>query len=163
MLTVQVFERTLATLVLVLGRNRRTRELKTADAVTRALEKALKRAVHRYQRASPSELRSDLPDDFDSELLKEIQGMIGWRDRLAHRYLVEKLILEGGPNLFDPGTPEELMKLGTGFMTLIAKLQAELSTAVAELPKADAPEALTEFIKSLARPILRGEHWMPRE
>jgi hypothetical protein len=163
MLGVQTFERSLATLVLVLGRNRRTRELKTPQAVARALQKALDRAVNAYQKASASALRNDLPEDFDAELLKEIEGMIRWRDTLAHRYLVEKLLLDGGPNQFQPDTAEELMKLGTGFMTLTAKLQAKLATAVAELPEVEAPDALTDLIKGLARPIMLGEHWMPRE
>jgi hypothetical protein len=163
MLAVQTFERTLATLVLILGRSRRTRELNTPEAVARALEKGLKRGVHAYQRASPSALRKELPDDFDVELMREIEGMIGWRDRLAHRYLIEKLLLGGEPMQFQPDTADELMRLGTGFMTLNTKLQAQLSTALADLPAPDAPDALRDLIKSLAQPIMRGEQEAPEQ
>ena len=161
MLAVQNFERALATLVIILGRSRRTRELKTPEAVARALERELNRSIHGYQRASAAELRNKLPHDFDPELLPEIERMITWRDRLAHNYLLEKLVLAGGPTFFQPGTAAELMEVGIGFQVLVQTLSDRVNAAVAELPSAGAPDAFHELVRSLARPVKFGEPWKP--
>ncbi len=152
MLAVQNFERSLATLVLLA--RPRTRELKTPEAAARGLQ----RALHDYRRVSAAELRRKLPEDFDPELLPELEVMIDWRDRLADRYLMEKLDLDDGPGHFQPGTADELMAVGIGFQVVVAKLGEKITAAAAELPQdRGAADALGELIDRLARPVTLGE------
>ncbi len=156
MVAAQNFERSLATLVVILGRSPRTRELKTPEAAARALQ----RALHAYRRVSAAELRRKLPEDFDPELLPELEVMIDWRDRLADRYLMEKLALDDCPGHFQPGTADELMEVGIGFQVVVAKLGEKITAAAAELPKGrGAADALGELIDGLARPVTLGEGW----
>lgn len=158
MLAVQSFERNLATLALILNRSHRMRQLRTREEIARALQRTMNRSLDAYQRSSAKALRNKLPDDFDVELLLEIEGMLEWRDRLAHRYLLETLVDVHAAHEFQPGTAEELMKLGAGFLTLAEKLRERLVVAVAELPSGRRG-GVDEMIRGWAQAIMAGEPW----
>src|ERR1700734_2033715 len=90
MLAVQAFERSLAVLVLVLeAKPWKNRTFKTDEQCKAYIGKQIARAIDVFQRSSAKALRNRLPDSFDPELKDQITALIVWRDRLAHRYLVE--------------------------------------------------------------------------
>jgi hypothetical protein len=158
---VQSFERNLATLAVLLTRKRRNKPLTTQRA-TRAVQQAMDRSLDALQRSSAKALLNKLPRDFDPDLRDEIGRMIEWRDRLAHRYLVERIVHDTTrPHRFQPGTAEELMRLGKDFATLAGKLKVRLDAAVAELPEADSPEGFREFIEGWVQAAMSGEPWEP--
>jgi hypothetical protein len=155
MTSVQHFERTLATLLLLLKRTARMRELKTPAAVVRALERVASSSTHAYRIPSVRTLRKELPDDFDPELLAEIERLLPWRERLAHRYLLEKLAPEGD-TLFRPETAEELMAAGVAFSAATRKLGEMVVDCVAALPQVSPIDDPDDPISSLARAVLEG-------
>lgn len=102
MLTVQTFERSLAVLVLAQETQPwKNRTFKTDEQCKAYVGKQISRAIDVFQRSSAKALRNRLPDSFDLKLKDQITALIVWRDRLAHRYLVEHARL-GGPPHFDP-------------------------------------------------------------
>ncbi len=155
MTSVQLFERTLATLLLLLSRGARIRELKTPAAVVRALERVASRSIHAYRSTSARTLRKELPDDFDPELLAEIERLLPWRERLAHRYLLEKLAPDGD-TLFRPETAEELMAAGVAFSTASRRLGEMVVDVVAALPQVRLSDDPHDPITSFARAVLEG-------
>jgi len=123
MLAVQAFERSLAALVLVLeARPWKTRTFKSDEHFRSYLRKAIPRAIDVFQRASAKALRNKLPADFDPELKEEIERLIMWRDRLAHRYLVENA-RPGSPH-FQPELFVELWQICKPFQEMSVKLNA---------------------------------------
>jgi hypothetical protein len=151
---VQSFEQSLAVLSLSLEIEPRSDQ--TPAQAIRRLRKLLKRAVHRFQRASASELRKLLPEDFDPDLLPVIERLIESRDRLAHRYLLEKIV--DRPNhRFAIGTPAELAALGSEFVEVTKHLAAKYEAIIASWPKGDVAEEVREYLESLARPVMCGE------
>ncbi len=158
---VQGFERSLAALVLLFGPSPRTRQLKNAEAVTAVLERTFARSMRAYQRASASELRKKLPEGFDPELMAEIESLTEWRDRLAHSYLIEKLNLGEGPNRFQLGTADELVRVGIAFRAAWSRLNEEIRAEIEALPGTDVPDWLRQFLASLAGPIVFGEQRTP--
>ena len=90
MMQVQVFERNLAILVLAMeGKPGRTQPFKSPEQLRAHVSKLITRSMNTFQKATARQLRNRLPKDFDPELLAEIEPLIEWRDRLAHRYLYE--------------------------------------------------------------------------
>jgi hypothetical protein len=111
MISVQAFERVLAALTVTLdAKPWRTRPFKSPEHMRRYLRGLFSRCVHRFQKASASELRNMLPAGLDEQLLADIDALIKWRDRLAHRYLVEKMVLGTGEFRFKPGVVVELSR-----------------------------------------------------
>jgi hypothetical protein len=78
MLAAQVMEQTLATLSIALDARRPQPPTQTPAQFGRRLGKSLKKAAHRFQRASASELRKLLPADLDPDLLHDLEIMIKW-------------------------------------------------------------------------------------
>jgi len=148
----QGFEYALATLVELFGRNRATRQLKSAEAFRRTVA----RSMEAYQR-SPAELRKHLPEQFDPELMGEIESLIEWRERLAHHYLIEKLNLGDSPERFQPGTADELVRVGIAFRTGWGQMNGEIGFRTEALPEADAPRWLRQFVADLVDPMIFGE------
>lgn len=108
MLAVQAFERNLAVLVLALeAKPWKTKPFKSKEQFRASLQKLISRQIDAFQRASAKALRNRLPQDFDAALLTEIEIAIAWRDRLAHRYLVER-VRPGHGDHFEPGAFIEL-------------------------------------------------------
>jgi hypothetical protein len=153
MCMVQGFEQALATLVLLFGRNRATGQLKSPEAFRRTLA----RSMEAYERAPAGELRKNLPEQFDPELMGEIESLIEWRERLSHRYLMEKLNLGDRLDRFQPGTADELVRVGIAFRTTWSRLNEEIGSRTEALPEADAPDWLRRFVAGLAGPSIFGE------
>jgi hypothetical protein len=146
MLRVQLFERNLAALVAALERGKlgRSRDFKSAERFAAHLDKLTSKMVDLFQRASAKRLLNMLPADFDPALGAEISALIPWRDRLAHRYLFEKLV-EGPPgSRFQPDTMRD-RTLGR----------------VAEFPESQASPEMREEIESRVRAIVLGEFEPP--
>jgi len=148
----QGFEQALATLVLLFGRDRATRRPESPEA----LSSAVARSMEAFERA-PAQLRKNLPEQFDPELMGEIEGLIEWRERLSLRYLIERLDLGDRPERFQPGTADELVRVGIAFRTAWGQLNGEIVFRTEDLPEADAPRWLREFVAGLADPAMFGE------
>jgi hypothetical protein len=113
-----------------------------------------------FQRSSATALRKRLPDSFDPELKDQITKLIAWRDRLAHRYLIEHA-RTGGPPRFDPLLFVELWKLSKPFQEMSLKLNELMLARLAEMPRAEAPKPVREVVDALARTIMFGEEFKP--
>lgn len=161
MMGAQAFEQTLAALSIALEIAAHPKPpSQTAAAFYRRTGKAITRAWHRFQRASASELRKLLPEDFDSELMRDIEIMIDWRDLLAHRYLLKKVVDEPDRR-FAADTPAELLQVARQFADLNQRLNAELGETIEILPKGDTPKEVRDLFVSMARPLMFGEAWKP--
>jgi hypothetical protein len=80
MMGAQAFEQTLAALSIALDIAAHPKPpSQTTAAFYRRTAKAMARAGHRFQRASASELRKLLPENFDPELMRDIEIMVKWR------------------------------------------------------------------------------------
>ncbi len=161
MLAVQAFERSLAILVLALeAKPWKAKPFKNKEQFHASLQKLISRQIDAFQRSSAKALRNRLPEDFDAALLAEIETAIAWRDRLAHRYLIESAQVGHG-NHFEPGAFIELWQLSTQFQTMMLKLNERFQARLAELPTSEAPEPVREVFMSLARTIMLGEGFKP--
>ncbi len=162
MFTVQAFERSLAALVLVLGvKSSKTGTFKNDEQFRKYIHKMISRTLDAFQRASAKALRNRLPENFDPELKTEIENLIVWRDRLAHRYLVENARVE--PPHFKMEMFLELWQLCKPFQEMSAKLTTLMLERLAELPKTDAPSPVREVFSELARTIMLGEQFKQAE
>ena len=98
------------------------------------VEKAFRRTVrsheHLFQRASASELRNRLDGVLPEELAEELTELIGWRDRLAHRYLREQYALD--PPIFGERMQHEMQAVSQRFQALGDKVDAETRRIAAE-------------------------------
>jgi hypothetical protein len=163
---VQAFEQTLAVLILTLEiRPGQTRTYDTPAAFQRHLRRLLKRYTHIFQRASASELRRELPDDFDEGLAADIERAVKWRDVLAHRFLLERVAPDGNgaEGMFRRGTLAKLGGLAKDYHTLNARLLAAQQASVSSRRKGDGPEWMRDLFAELARPVMYGEPMRPRE
>jgi hypothetical protein len=152
---VQVFEQALARISLVLDAGLSSRRrFKTAEQADVHFQKTLQQVLHRHQRASASELRKMLPDDFDQELKSEIDALIKWRDLLAHRYLVWRI--GGNCGGSDWSSIEELLTVAKDFVAVTRRLQDAFDIASAGWPECETSSAVREFTANLTQPIMFG-------
>jgi len=116
--------------------------------------------MHRFQRASASELRNLLPDHINSTLMHDLETMIDWRDLLAHRYRLKKVV-DDSQRQFAADTAGELIRVHSQFVDLTERITAKTDETMASLPSQDGQDDLREMFVSLARPILFGEPLPP--
>jgi hypothetical protein len=161
MMQVQVFERNLAVLILALeSKPGRTRPFKSQEHFREYMSKLITRSINTFRKASARQLRNRLPGDFDADLLAEIELLIAWRDRLAHRYLLEHMRLgtDPGPRL-KPEAFGELLDLSKHFQGTALKLHQRMLDRLAEFPESDAPEGVQDVFLDLARAMMLGEEF----
>ncbi|HEV2974522.1 MAG TPA: hypothetical protein VGX69_05940 [Solirubrobacteraceae bacterium] len=163
MLSVQAFERSLAALTLALGAKPwKTKPFKSPEHMHRYLGRLFSRIAHAFQKASAAELRKMLPAGLDPDLVAEIDGLIKWRGRLAHRYLIEKMVLGAGGLSFKPGVPVELLRVSQQFAATGKKVTDLLQSTIASWPQLeDTPPEVIAMFSSFARPLMFGEPWEP--
>jgi hypothetical protein len=161
MMQVQVFERNLAVLVLVLeSKPWRTRPFKSEEHFRAYMSKLITRSINVFHKASARQLRNRLPEDFDEELLAEIEPLIAWRDRLAHRYLLEHMRLGSGPGpRLNSEAFGELLDLSKHFQATALKLHKRMLARLAEFPASDAPDGVQDVFLGLARAMMLGEEF----
>lgn len=125
--------------------------------VKRAIRKTLKRAIHLSFKATAAEARDGAAQVLPADLMEEVDRAIKWRNRLAHRYLREKIIgSESGE--FAPGTYDELVKLTQSFDNLGKLLAQENERIGSSWPKdAPPPPQVAEVLESAMTTILKGE------
>ncbi len=155
MLHIQFFERGLALHAMTLTRKSSTRQLKSPEAIAQALDRMQRRIEHMFQKASVSELRNMLPDDFDPELFAEIEALIPIRTRVAHRYLLECLAHRDQDPLGARATAE-LATHSNQFRDVTGRLDAAQAALMATLPTPDAPSELRELIEQIVTPTMKG-------
>lgn len=161
MMQVQVFERNLAVLVLALeSKPGRTRPFKSEEHFRAYMSKLITRSINVFHKASARQLRNRLPEDFDSELLAEIEPLIAWRDRLAHRYLLEHMRLGSGPGArLNSDAFGELLDLSKHFQATALKLHQRMLARLAEFPESEAPDGVQDVFLGLARAMMLGEEF----
>ena len=161
MMQVQVFERNLAVLILVLeSKPWRTRPFKSQQHFRAYISKLITRSINTLHKASARQLRNRLPEDFDPELLAEIEPLIAWRDRLAHRYLLEQMRLGAGPGpSLKPDGFGELLELSQFFQATALKLNERMLARLAEFPESDTPDGVQDVFLGLARAMMLGEEF----
>lgn len=164
MMQVQVFERNLALLVLALeSKPGRTRPFKSQEHLREYMSKLIARSINVFHKASARQLRNRLPEDFDPELFAEIETLIAWRDRLAHRYLLEHMRLGAGPGpRLKPEAFGELLDLSKHFQATALKLNERMLARLAEFPESDAPDGVRDVFVGLARAMMLGEEFGAR-
>jgi len=162
MMQVQVFERNLAILVLAMeAKPGRTQPFKSPEQFGARVGRLVTRSMNTFQKATARQLRNRLPKDFDPELLAEIEPLIEWRDRLAHRYLYERMGIASsgsGPRL-NAEAFGELLDVSKHFQTTAAKLHERMLARLAEFPTADVPEGVRDVFAALGRTMLLGEEF----
>ena len=160
MMQVQVFERNLAILVLAMeAKPGRTRSFKSPEQFRAHVGRLITRSMNTFQKATARQLRNRLPKDFDPELLAEIEPLIEWHDRLAHRYLFEHMGMASsgpGPRLKAEAFGE-LLDVSKQFQATAVKLHERMLARLAEFPKADVPEGVRDVFTALGRTMLLGE------
>jgi hypothetical protein len=147
MLNVQVFERMLALAVLT-GSAGSQSQIADAARLDRALERMSRKITHAFQRATAKELRGLLPADFDPALVAEIEALIPVRDRLAHRYLVERLGNDSSPRRQGEARAE-LDAMGNRFHAV--------SQTMASRPRARVPPEFTSLLLQRLPSLVFGE------
>jgi hypothetical protein len=159
---VQVFERNLAILVLALEANPTDRPFKSPEQFRKRMGKLVTRWVNTFEKGTARQLRKRLPDSFDPDLLAEIEPLVAWRDRLAHRYLLEQTQVGVG---VEPGLKAEafaeLIELSKAFQVVAAKLHERLLDRIEEFPKSEVPEGVREMFASLGEAIMFGQEFKP--
>jgi hypothetical protein len=125
--------------------------------VKRAIKKSLKRAIHLSFKATAAEARDSAAEILPPDLMEEVDRAIKWRNRLAHRYLREKIIGSGDGG-FAPGTYDELVKLTHSFDNL-GKLLAKENERIGSSWPTDAPPPpqVAEVLERAMMRILKGE------
>jgi hypothetical protein len=160
MLTVQVFEQALATVVVAFKVKEKPTKHSTKRQFERGLKRRLREYTHAFQKASASELRKMLPEGFDPQLTAEIEQLVDKRDALAHRYLNARLAHDRKPaeGVFKRGTLDQLIELAVDFAAITQKL-TEVRTALAvSLPKDEnRPDWLRDFYAELAPRVMFGK------
>lgn len=150
MLSVQVFEGSLASLMLIASVRDPHRKTKTSCA---QFQEMIERTVNAYTRTSARRAFEAIKDRVPEELLDDIDVAIKWRNRLAHRYLREQLYgLEGFT--FRPGTLKQLERLARDFDRLGKRLLKENQRLTDGWPKDEPAPEIREFILRLGRTVL---------
>jgi hypothetical protein len=147
MLQVQALELSVAALSLIadLGRS-------SGASIRRQIDAAHKRSRHAFHRDSLSASRDRLRGKIDDELFAEIEGLLPHRNRLAHRFLVERMIEAYGSTRFKPGTALEILEYARRFKSTGKKVQGEIRRQTQDLP--DAPDEVASVLDRFARSVV---------
>jgi hypothetical protein len=149
MLEVQALELSVATLSLIVnldpGRP-------SGASIRRQIDAAYKRSRHAFHRGSLSASRDRLRGKIDDELFAEIEDLLPHRNRLAHRFLVERMIEAYGSTRFKPGTALEILEYARRFKSTGKKVQGEIRRQTQDLP--DAPDEIASVLDRFARSVV---------
>jgi hypothetical protein len=149
---VQSFELSLAGLALVVEIDPNS---VSNASLERQLKKAIKRGRHAFQAGSPAASRNRLEAKIPDDLYSEIDQLIPHRNRLAHRFLIERMIdAEDGPR-FKSGTALEIVQYARRFGAANKRVVAETERIAADSP--DTPAEILPIIDRLARAIVFDE------
>lgn len=125
--------------------------------VKRTIKKVLKRAIHLSFKATAADARNSAARILPADLMEDVDRAIKWRNRLAHRYLREKIIGSGNGE-FASGTYDELVKLTHSFDSLGKRLAKENERIGSSWPTdTPPPPQVAAFLESSMMTILKGE------
>ena len=161
MLSVQLFEGTLASLALLAGVKAPGRKI-AVHRRERFFRRAFDRHWHAFRKASARESYRALEGRVDAGLLEQIDTAIKWRDRLAHRYLREKFVASDG-RAFANEAMGELLKLDRSFERLGRRLIEEAQTMTADWPRNEAPPEARRALEELSLAIAFDRPFPPKE
>lgn len=149
---VQVFEVGLATLALLV-------ELEPSHISNASLQRQLKAAVkkgrHAFHAGSPAASRDRLRGKVSKGLYAEIDDLIPHRNRLAHRFLVERIWEADDGPCFKPGTALQITEYAQHFFGVNRRIKLATDSRVASL--SDPPEKLDGPLEELARAVVLSE------
>jgi hypothetical protein len=123
-------------------------------SLARQLDAAFRKSRHAFRRGSLSASRDRLRGRIDEKLLVEIDELLAHRNRLAHRFLLERMITTEGGARFRPGTALEIVEYERRFKSTGEKIQEEAKRRTRGLP--GAPEDLETVLDRFARSIVFG-------
>jgi hypothetical protein len=124
--------------------------------VKRGIKKVVKRAIHLNFKATATEARNSAAKVLPADLMEDVDRAIKWRNRLAHRYLREK-IADTQNGEFAPGTYGELVKLTDSFDRLGKRLARENERIGSSWPEdTSAPPEIATVLENAMRAILKG-------
>jgi hypothetical protein len=155
MLQVQAFEAQLASLVLTV----RAKERPPSKNAKRALEKSLRKITHLLEHATATEMRNELEGRVDEAILDEIDFLIPWRNRLAHRYLRQRLTGPGEKTIkATPDMPFELFEISNAFTAAGRRVEQEQRAIMATLASpGEVPPGLVDTITLVISELVVGK------
>jgi hypothetical protein len=155
MLAVQTLEMAISMLVLVAE----TDPKKESNAsIQRQLKKAVKQSQEAFQRNPVSVLRNRLRGKIRTCLYDEISAFIPKRNRLAHSFLREQMILGDSEGRFKPGTARELTEHSIEIGGLRQHVIEERDRILATFPPAESESSEMETLgTALAKAIMLRE------
>jgi hypothetical protein len=107
-----------------------------------------------FRRGSLSASCDRLKGKIDDELFAEIDELLGHRNRLAHRFLIERMIAAEGGFSFKKGTALEILEYARSFGTTGKRVKEETERRTRDLP--GAPEGVEAILDRFARSIMLG-------
>jgi hypothetical protein len=156
MAVVQDWELALAIVWWRTSRKRRTRP--SGDFDTPRSQKEVTRLEAAFLRKTVQELREDVAPHLEHQTADDLEGLIGERNRLAHRFLREQKAAEG-PD-FEPGTHDELLALGNRFDSSRASIMQTLDSL--ESYDGPVPEHWPEIAERIMERVFSGRK-IPRD
>jgi hypothetical protein len=150
MLEVQLFEMNVAVLSLVAESDP---ERRSNASLRRQLDAAHRKSRHTFRRGSLSASRDRLKGKIDDDLLAEVDELLAYRNRLAHRFLIERMVAEGDPR-FKGGTALEILEYARHFKATGRKVQKETERRTGVSP--GAPRDIETLLERFARSIMVG-------
>jgi hypothetical protein len=157
MLEVQVFEMNVAVLSLVAESDP---ERRSNASLRRQLDAAYRKSRHTFRRGSLSASRDRLKGRINEDLLAEIDELLAHRNRLAHRFLIERMVVEGEPR-FQGGTALEILEYARHFKAIGRRVQKETERRTRDSP--DAPGDIERLLERFAHSIILGGDVRARE
>ncbi|HEY5943628.1 MAG TPA: hypothetical protein VIT89_12315 [Solirubrobacterales bacterium] len=157
MLEVQVFEMNVAVLSLVAESDP---ERQSNASLRRQLDAAYRKSRHTFRRGSLSASRDRLKGRINEDLLAEVDEFLAHRNRLAHRFLIERMVVEGEPR-FKGGTALEILEYARHFKATGRRIQKETERRTRDSP--DAPGDIETLLERFAHSIMLGGDVTARE
>jgi hypothetical protein len=168
MLEVQSFELGVASLSLIAEID----PSQTSNAsVQRQIMVAYKKSRHRFHRGSLSASRDRLKGKIDSQLFAEIERLLPHRNRLAHRFLVDRIAGSSQEARFKTGTALEVFEYARSFKETGARVQDATRRYAEKLP--GPPNEIASALEAFARSVvfegdvfshgLRENPWVVRD
>jgi hypothetical protein len=149
MLDVQAFEMGVAILSLVAELDP---ERRSNASLRRQLDAAHRKYRHTFRRGSLSASRDRLKGSIDVDLFAEVDELLAHRNRLAHRFLLERMVAAEEGGRFRPGTALEILEYARRFKSTGKKIKDETNRRVRDLP--DPPAGIDPILERFAHSIM---------
>jgi hypothetical protein len=121
-------------------------------SLRRQIGAVYKKGRHAFHRGSLSASRDRLRGKIDDRLFAEIEDLLPHRNRLAHRFLVERMTESRGASRFKPDTALEILEYARRFKATGDRVEEEIGRRARDLP--DEADEVTSVLDRFARSIV---------